>query len=436
MESTLIFYVFKNFYRTAIKIFDTSHYQQFTPPFDLPDSWEWVRLGDISEIKGGTTIPTEQECSEGILPYIKVSDLNTQENIKEITTSNRYVNEWKESHVISKDSIVFPKRGGAIFTNKKRITRQPLLADLNLMSVHPLGCFEYVYLWFDSFKLSTIQSGSNIPQINNQDLEPLYIPLPPEKEQTRIVCTVSKLLDIIDILSIRCSNLFDKINIAKSKILELAMQGKLVPQDSADEPAADMLCRINPKAKIITDTPHYPKLPDNWVLTTIGDIFKINPKNKVSDDTTAAFIPMNAIHDGFSDSFSYEERDWKDIKSGFTHFANGDVAVAKISPCLENRKSMILRNLPNGIGAGTTELLVFRSEILLPEFSLLFFKSDIFINSCTGTFNGVVGQQRVGKNIVEEIAIPIPPISTQKKIINIVKQWFILLDKIQVSLLN
>ena len=172
------------------------------------------------------------------------------------------------------------------------------------------------------------------------------------------------------------------------------------------------------------------------MLTTIGDIFKINPKNKVSDDTTAAFIPMNAIHDGFSDSFSYEERDWKDIKSGFTHFANGDVAVAKISPCLENRKSMILRNLPNGIGAGTTELLVFRSEILLPEFSLLFFKSDIFINSCTGTFNGVVGQQRVGKNIVEEIAIPIPPISTHKKIITIVKQWFILLDKIQVSLLN
>lgn len=170
-----------------------SHYQKFTPPFEIPDNWKWVRLGDISEIKGGTTIPVEQEYSEGILPYIKVSDLNTQENIKEITTSNRYVNEWKESHVISKDSIVFPKRGGAILTNKKRITRQPLLADLNLMSVHPLGCFEYVYLWFNSFKLSTIQSGSNIPQINNQDLEPLYIPLPPEKEQTRIVRTVSKL---------------------------------------------------------------------------------------------------------------------------------------------------------------------------------------------------------------------------------------------------
>ena len=171
-------------------------------------------------------------------------------------------------------------------------------------------------------------------------------------------------------------------------------------------------------------------------MTTIGDIFKINPKNKVSDNTTAGFVPMNAIKDGFLDSFIYEERDWKDIKSGFTHFADGDVAVAKISPCLENRKSMILRNLPNGIGAGTTELLVFRSEILTPEFSLLFFKSDYFIRSCTGTFNGVVGQQRVGKNIVEAIIAPVPPKPAQKRIVECVHKWFSQLDKIQLSLQN
>lgn len=145
---------------------------------------------------------------------------------------------------------------------------------------------------------------------------------------------------------------------------------------------------------------------------------------------------MYAIQDGFSNSFIYEERDWKDIKSGFTHFADGDVAVAKISPCLENRKSMILRNLPNGIGAGSTELLIFRSDILLPQFSLLFFKSDYFISSCTGTFNGVVGQQRVGKKIVEEIVIPIPPISTQRRIVEYVHKWFTQLDKIQLSLQN
>ena len=165
-------------------------------------------------------------------------------------------------------------------------------------------------------------------------------------------------------------------------------------------------------------------------------MFTINPKNNASDDLVAGFVPMNAIKDGFSNSFSFEKRFWKDIKSGFTHFADGDVAVAKISPCLENRKSMILRNLPNGIGAGTTELLIFRSEILIPEFSLLFFKSDYFIRSCTGTFNGVVGQQRVGKNIVEEIIVPVPPKPIQKNIVEYVHKWFSQLDEIQLSLQN
>ena len=172
------------------------------------------------------------------------------------------------------------------------------------------------------------------------------------------------------------------------------------------------------------------------MLTAIKDAFIINPKNKLSDHTSAGFIPMNAIRDGFSDEYTYEERTWKDIKSGFTHFADGDIAVAKISPCLENRKSMILRNLPNGVGAGTTELLIFRSDIIIPEYGLLFFKSDYFIKSCTGTFNGVVGQQRVGKNIVKEIAVPIPPQPTQRKIIEYVHKWFSQLDKIQISLQN
>ena len=166
------------------------------------------------------------------------------------------------------------------------------------------------------------------------------------------------------------------------------------------------------------------------MLTTIKGAFEINPKNKANDDVVSGFVPMASIMDGFNNSFKFEKRNWGQIKSGFTHFSNGDVAVAKISPCLENRKSMILKNLPNGIGAGTTELLVFRSNLLLPEFSLLFFKSNYFINCCVGTFNGVVGQQRVGKNIVEDIIIPIPPMNIQRQIIDQVEYWFSLLDDV------
>ena len=165
-------------------------------------------------------------------------------------------------------------------------------------------------------------------------------------------------------------------------------------------------------------------VPSEWALSTVKNVFTINPKNSAADELLAGFVPMASISDGFSNSFEYDNRTWKEIKSGFTHFADGDVAVAKISPCLENRKSFVARNLPNGIGSGTTELFVFRSRIILPEFTLLFFKSAYFISACVGTFNGVVGQQRAARNVIEDLVFPIPPLQEQKRIVKEVKQLF------------
>lgn len=177
-------------------------------------------------------------------------------------------------------------------------------------------------------------------------------------------------------------------------------------------------------------------MPSEWCIAAIRDVFEINPKNVADRDTEAGFVPMASICEGFNNSFAYTLRKWDEIKTGFTHFANGDIAVAKISPCLENRKSMILKNLPNGIGSGTTELLVFRSKVIYPEYGLLFFKSDNFIKQCVGTFNGVVGQQRVGKSIVEEIPLPVPPYETQIKLVNEVNRLFDRLDEISSNLAN
>ncbi|HIZ92685.1 MAG TPA: restriction endonuclease subunit S [Candidatus Bacteroides merdavium] len=163
-------------------------------------------------------------------------------------------------------------------------------------------------------------------------------------------------------------------------------------------------------------------------------IFTINPKNKVADDVIAGFVPMINIADGYSNEFIFESKLWGDIKKGFTHFADGDIVVAKISPCLENRKSVIVTSLPNGIGAGTTELFVFRSQCVLPEYGLYFFKSDSFINNCAGTFNGVVGQQRVSKSIIENIKFPLSPISEQRRIVDAVHKVFAKLDAIMENL--
>lgn len=176
------------------------------------------------------------------------------------------------------------------------------------------------------------------------------------------------------------------------------------------------------------------QLPNSWCLMDIKSAFVINPKNKVVDGVIAGFVPMANITDGYSNEFRFESRLWDDIKKGFTHFAEGDIVVAKISPCLENRKSAIVTSLPNGIGAGTTELFVFRSQCALAEYSLYFFKSDFFINHCINSFNGVVGQQRVSKSIIENINFPLPPISEQKRIVDAVRKIFNKLDEIMESL--
>ena len=219
----------------------------------------------------------------------------------------------------------------------------------------------------------------------------------------------------------------------RSKILDLAIHGKLVPQDPNDEPAIELLKRINPKFTPC-DNAHYENVPSNWAICKVKDAFVINPKTKADDGIDAGFVPMSNIQDSFKNSFSFETKIWGNIKKGYTHFENGDIVVAKISPCLENRKSAVMVGLPNGIGAGTTELNVFRSDYVHPLYGLFFFKSDYFISQCVGTFNGVVGQQRVSTKIIEDIAFPTPPRPEQERIINKVNELFLILDNISAYL--
>ncbi len=408
---------------------DKSHYQNFTPPFDIPESWQWVRLGDYVINRDGERVPIastiRSKQSNKIYDYYGAAGA--------IDKVDNYIFD-ERLLLIGEDgaNLLSRTKDNAFFADGKYWVNN----HAHVLDSSDKFLLEFVALYINTIPLDDYITGSAQPKLSQDNLNNIHLPIPPIEEQRRILTMIESLMSIICEIRESKQQLSQSIALTKSKILDLAMQGKLVPQDPADEPAAEMLRRVNPKAKIITDNPHYPQLPDNWVLTRIKDVFEINPKNKASDNIQAGFVPMASIHDGYSNKFHYDVKQWGEIKSGFTHFADGDIAVAKISPCLENRKSMILRDLPNGIGAGTTELLIFRSTILIPEFSLLFFKSYNFIKCCTGTFNGVVGQQRVGKSIVEDIHIPIPPLNTQRAIIERVQGWFNCLDNIIVSLLK
>ena len=292
---------------------------------------------------------------------------------------------------------------------------------------------DFIAIVINSMKLDDYITGSAQPKLSQDNLNKIPIALPPLAEQHRIVTEIERWFSLIDIIETGKDDLQTIIRQAKSKILDLAIHGKLAPQDPNDEPAIELLKRINPDFTPC-DNEHNRKFPDGWAVLKVKDAFIINPRNELDDNMDVGFIPMAYINDGYSGEFKYAQKKWAEIKNGFTHFSDGDIAVAKISPCLENLKSMILKDLPNGVGAGTTELYVFRALYTSSEYSLYFFKSNIFVRKCVGTFNGVVGQQRVGKRIIEDILFPIPPSVEQERIVAKIKELFFFIDEIQESL--
>ena len=241
----------------------------------------------------------------------------------------------------------------------------------------------------------------------------------------------------------------------RQKILDLAIHGKLVPQDPNDEPASVLLERIRAekerlikegkikrpkKTKATSDKPHYENVPFNipksWIMAQMSDLFLLNPKSEIDDNTEIGFIPMACVDDGFSGKHSFEIRNWGDVKKGYCHFQDGDIGVAKISPCFENLKSCILQSLPNGVGTGTTELVILRSLGVYAPFYLYLFKSSWYISQGTKYFKGVVGQQRVNKAIFTELEVPLPSVAEQERIVAEIKRWFGLIDLIEKDKFN
>ena len=407
-------------------------------PFEIPESWVWVEMSDIFLLNPKNDI--NDNVDGGFIPMACVCDGYSGEHTfitKQWGDIKKGFSHFQNGDIgIAKISPCFENRKSVIFSDLPNNIGSGTTELVVLRGILVNTAFYLLLIksdWYISEGTKYFKGVVGQQRVHKDIFTTLQVPMPPLREQQKIVDSVKKWFSVIDEIENGATELETVIKQTKSKILELAISGKLVPQDPNDEPAIELLKRIHPDFKPC-DNSHYENLPENWCLAKAKDVFVINPRNKAEDNTVAGFIPMTLIDDGYSNTFSYEERKWGTIKTGFTHFANGDVAVAKISPCLENRKSIVLRDLPNGIGAGTTELHVFRSSVVSPEYALYFFKSEYFISRCVGTFNGVVGQQRVGKNIIEEIRIPIPPINEQTKIVSKIKTLFSQLSTITAEL--
>ena len=170
-------------------------------PFDIPDSWEWVRLGDIATLISGKTEKAFTSPFGVKAIYFKISDMNYEKNSLFAQTSQKSIVIDNENQFLPAGAVIFPKRGGAINTNKKRIVKcKNMVIDMNLMAISPVNCDMggWIYWWFSSIDLKNIANGSNVPQINNKDIEPLLVPIPSLVEQKKIIKKLKELDYLVD----------------------------------------------------------------------------------------------------------------------------------------------------------------------------------------------------------------------------------------------
>ena len=267
--------------RKSAKTTDTHHYEQDVP-FEVPKGWVWCKLDDLAYVAAGSTPNKDAFVAKGI-PYIKMYNLRMQKIDFDFHPQyiKREIHEGKLHR--SRTEI------GDLLMN---IVGPPLGKLAVIPSTLPEGNFNQAavlirpyhhkellvkYLFYYLSEMSEINSIStkgsagqvNISLTQSQNMR---IPLPPLAEQQRIVEEIERWLKLIDIIEQGKADLQSTIKQAKSKILDFAIHGKLVPQDASDEPASELLRRINPKTQITCDNEHSRKLPYNWCLCNLGDV--------------------------------------------------------------------------------------------------------------------------------------------------------------------
>ena len=430
-------------------------------PFDIPDTWCWARLGNLITIISGVSYDKKDVCNNGIriLRGGNVNDLKITTFPEDVFLPEKYYDTDKQ--VRKNDIIVVASTGSKTVIGKAGyvdvdISNTQIGAFLRI--VRPLlGIIApYLKLIFATEyyreHIRTQSQGTNINNVKAEYITEFRIPFPPLAEQGRIVAEIEKFEPLIaeyDKLEQQATKLDDEIyDKLKKSILQYAIQGKLVPQDSNDEPAAVLLERIRAEKKAQLgkkyiesyiykgdDNCYYEKvgknepvllenlpfdIPNSWCWARLENTADINPRNNIDDNLDVSFVEMKSIMDGFNNAFCYEKRKWRDVKSGFTHFKNGDVGFAKITPCFQNRKSVVFHGLENCYGAGTTELHILRaySDTIFSAYLLYFVKSPYFIEHGKINFSGTAGQQRFGTDAVKHTFIPIPPYNEQIRICN------------------
>ena len=394
---------------------DKPHYENV--PFEVPSSWVWTTLGEIFTLQAGKNITAKDIYTEkseeykypcfggnGIRGYVAIS------------------NKIGEYPIIGRQGALCGNINlahGSFYATEHAVVVERY-CDTDLM----WGYYTLIALNLNQYATATAQPGLAVNVIND-----VAIPLPPLHEQQRISKSIKILFSFLD--AIECEKLYLKTAISqtKTKILYLAIHGKLVPQDPTDEPATELLKRINPNAEITSDNGHYQKLREGWILTRGKNIFnQMKSCHPFGEDFK--YIDIDAI-----DNKRQKINKIKTIKvanapsraSRYTQ--KGDVVFSMVRPYLRN----IAMVPENNCIASTGFYVCSPKELLLTGFCYYLMVSDYVVNGLNQYMKGD-NSPSINKKNVDDWFFPIPPLKEQHRIVAKIEEIFAQLDAIEASL--
>ncbi|WP_314273162.1 restriction endonuclease subunit S [Hoylesella shahii] len=427
--------------RKSAKTSDTPHYPQDVP-FEVPKGWVWCLLEELAYVAAGSTPNKDAFVAKGI-PYIKMYNLRVQKIDFDFHPQyiKREIHEGKLHR--SRTEI------GDLLMN---IVGPPLGKLAVIPSTLPEGNFNQAavlirpyhhkellvkYLFYYLSEMSEINSIStkgsagqvNISLTQSQNMR---IPLPPLAEQQRIVEEIERLFKLIDIIEQGKADLQTTITQTKNKILDLAIHGKLVPQDPNDEPASELLKRINPKAQITCDNGHYAQLPKGWSIYELMDVAKIVTGSTPSKSNLSYYggnFPLYKPSDLDAGRHTNTASEYLTTKGR---------DVSRIIP--PNSIAICCIGSIGKVGyieqEGTTNQQI---NTAIPSLAIF---PDYLYHLCTSTYfqnslmekSSAVTISIVNKSKMEHIKIPLPPKEEQKRIVVAIDNFFNVLDAVKENL--
>ena len=409
---------------------DTPHYQNI--PFAIPESWQWVKLGEIAQSNIGLTYSPSEICSNGV-PVLRSNNIRFQKICwDDIVRVNSKI---LEKQFLRKGDLLICARNGSRNLVGKCALIDDITEDVSFgafMAVCRSEFNKWIFyiLHTDYFDRYLDKSNSTaINQITQKMLLELPIPLPPLAEQKRIVAEVEKWFALIDDLETNKQDLQAAIRQVRAKVLDLAIHGKLVPQDPTDEPAIDLLRRINPHFTP-SDTSHYQNvpfdIPASWEWVLHNDIINLvggsqPPKSKFSSENREGYIRLYQIRDyGTTPVPVYIPLDLAQKKTN-----KGDILLARYGGSL----GKVFRAEYGAYNVAMTKVVVKYAGLLDMDFTYIYYLAPIYQHK----LKTISRTAQVGFNEVDfaDLYFPLPPLTEQQRIVSEIDRVFAVLDTIE-----